>query len=182
METSAVWIQIKHISSWSSRRRYSTGHMHRARCWSEVQNVISWSRSWFVQPFYAVHGIKSHCCFLLCADQEVLFNLAALIHALVMFKELLLNCSLSLGLGQCHMMYCKILSISVALTKLLSVFPFTIQGCTFKQPTFNIWYIDCDGYFLFLSVLRAPDPNSWDMCTAECATSVEEAADHPLPQ
>ncbi|TWW60251.1 hypothetical protein D4764_05G0003410, partial [Takifugu flavidus] len=34
----------------------------------------------------------------LVTDQEALFNLAALIHALVMFKELLLNCTLSAAL------------------------------------------------------------------------------------
>lgn len=55
----------------------------------------------FVQPFYTVYSITSHCCFLLSADQDILFNLAALVHALVMFKELLLNCSLSVAVGQC---------------------------------------------------------------------------------
>lgn len=34
------------------------------------------------------------------ADQELLFNQAALIHVLVTFKELLLNCHLSTALGQ----------------------------------------------------------------------------------
>lgn len=38
--------------------------------------------------------------FVFCVDQELLFHHAALIHVLVMFKELLLKCSLSTALGQ----------------------------------------------------------------------------------
>lgn len=40
---------------------------------------------------------------LLRADREVLLDLAALAHALVVFKELLLNRSLRAALGQCQM-------------------------------------------------------------------------------
>lgn len=43
---------------------------------------------------------KIHIFALLCADQELLFNWAALIHVLVTFKELLLKCDLSTALGQ----------------------------------------------------------------------------------
>lgn len=37
---------------------------------------------------------------VLCADQELLYSWATLIHVLVTFKELLLKCDLSTALGQ----------------------------------------------------------------------------------
>lgn len=43
------------------------------------------------------------------ADQELLFNQAALIHVFVTFKELLLKCGLSTALGQYEIPFLLIL-------------------------------------------------------------------------
>lgn len=50
---------------------------------------------------------------MLCADQEVLFNQAALIHLLVTFKELLLKCSLRTAVGGCELTGLHYLLLSV---------------------------------------------------------------------